>query len=160
MLKKDYLEQAIESFAQMVALILGKTKAGEHGQAEKALQDAAERYVGLSLKALDPLSFEGLRSLLRLGGSLDIPRCLMLADLRSLEGRLHDSEERPGLALGSYFTAIRLYMEVLDERSFTALADHQELADAAAEGLEGRDVAPEVADALAKYRSNQRGEQE
>jgi hypothetical protein len=160
MLKKDYLEQAIESFAQMVALILGKTKAGEHGQAQLALQDAAERYVGLSLKALDPLSFEGLRSLLRLGGSLDIQRCLMLADLRSLEGRLHDSEEQPDLALGSYSTAIRLYMEVVDERGFVALEDHQELADAAAEGLEGRDVAPEVADALERYRSNQRGEQE
>jgi hypothetical protein len=151
MLKKDYLEKAIESFAQMVAFILGKTKAGDLDQAEVALQDAAERYVGLSLKALDPLSFEGLRSLLRLGGSLDIQRCLMLADLRALEGRLRDSEGRPELALRSYSTAMRLYLEVADERDAAALEDHEELADTTAQRLRELAPGPEVEAVLSRY---------
>jgi hypothetical protein len=151
MLKKDYLEKATESFAQMVAFILGKTKAGDLGQAEAALQDAAERDVGLSLKTLDPLSFEGLRSLLRLGGSLDIQRCLMLADLRALEGRLRDSEGLPELALRSYSTAMLLYLEVADERDAAALEDHEELADATAERLQELSPGPEVETALSRY---------
>jgi hypothetical protein len=151
MLKKDYLEKAIESFAQMVAFILGKTRNGDLDQAEAALQDAAEQYVGLSLRTLDPLSFEGLRSLLRLGGSLDAQRCLMLADLRALEGRLRDSEGRSEPAARSYSTALFLYLEAAEERGAAVLEDHAELADATAERLRELMPAPEIEAALARY---------
>lgn len=149
--QKDYFERAIESFARMVAFILGRADAGDYDRAQLTLEEAAERYVGLSLKALDPLSFEGLKSLLRLGGSLDIERCLMLADLRSLEGRLREGEGDMGTAHRRYSIAMRLYMEAVEERGFAVLGEHEDLAEATVERLQEFELEPEVASALTRY---------
>jgi hypothetical protein len=149
--QKDYFERAIESFARMVAFILGRADAGDYDRAQLTLEEAAERYVGLSLKALDPLSFEGLRSLLWLGGSLDLERCLMLADLRSLEGRLREGEGDEGTAVRRFSVAMLLYAEAVAERGFAVLGEHEELAEVTAERLGGIELEAEVVSALARY---------
>jgi hypothetical protein len=149
--QKDYFERAIESFARMVAFILGRADAGDYDRAQLTLEEAAERFVGLSLKALDPLSFEGLRSLLWLGGDLDLDRCLMLADLRALEGRLRDGEGNATQGVRCYSVALRLYMEAVDLRGFTVLGGREELAEATAERLQELEVEPEAASALMRF---------
>lgn len=149
--KDDYLERAIESFAQIVALILGRTKVGAYEDAQLVLQEAAERYVGLSLRTLDSLSFEGLRQILRVGGSLDIQRCLMLADLQALESQLQLAESRPGPAFRSSSVALRLYVEAADERGFDTLKEHWERADTAVKYLQPFGLEPEVQSALSRY---------
>ena len=118
-----------------------------------ALEEAAERYVGLSLRTLDPLSFEGVRSLLRLGGSLDVEKCLMLADLRALEGRLRSAEGDARATVRSYSMALRLYLEAVDERGSSVLGEHRALADDTAERLQVFDLDPETASLSFRYRS-------
>jgi hypothetical protein len=157
MIQKDYLERAIESFAQIVAFIIGRTKAGEHEDAQVGLQEAAERYIGFSLGTLDSFSFEGLRSLLRVGGSLDVQRCLMLADLRVLEARLREAEGFGELALRSYSVALRLYMEAAEDRGFAVLEGHGELAEIAASHLRSHELGPEVQFALSHYLASTQG---
>ncbi len=149
--QRDYFERAIETFARMVAFILGRAEAGDYDRAQSTLDEAAERFVGLSLKALEPLSFDSLRSLLWLGGSLDLERCLMLADLRALEGRLREGEGDIRRAVHSYSTAIRLYAEAIDQRGFAILGEHEELAEATAERVQECGPAPEVAAALTRF---------
>jgi len=151
MIQKDYLERAIESFAQIVAFIIGRTRAGNHEDAQSGLQEAAERYIGFSLGTLDSFSYDGLRSLLRVGGSLDVQRCLMLADLRVLEARLRDAEGLGELALRSYSVALRLYMEAADDRGFAVLEGHGELAEIAASHVRSHELDPEVESALSRY---------
>jgi hypothetical protein len=149
--QRDYFERAIESFARMVAFILGRADAGDYDRAQLTLDEAAERFVGLSLRALDTLSFEGLRSLLWLGGSLDLERCLMLADLRALEGRLRDGEGNAAEAARSYSVAIRLYAEAVDLRDFTVLGEHEELAVVTAQRVRECELEPEAAAALTRF---------
>ena len=149
--QKDYFERAIESFARMVAFILGRADAGDYDRAQLTLDEAAERFVGLSLKALDTLSFEGLRSLLWLGGDLDLERCLMLADLRALEGRLRDGEGNLAQAVRSYSVAMRLYAEAVGQRGFVVLGEHEELAEVTAERLQEYELEPEAASALTRF---------
>ncbi len=151
MIQKDYLERAIESFAQIVAFIIGRTKAGDHEDAQLALQEAAERYIGFSLGTLDSFSYEGLRSLLRVGGSLDVQRCLMLADLRVLEARLREAEGLGELALRSYSVALRLYMEAADDQGLAVLEGRGELAEIAASHVRSYELEPEVELALSRY---------
>ncbi len=151
MLQKDYLERAIESFAKMVAFILDRTKAGAHEDANAALERAAENYVGLSLQVLDSLSYEALCSLLRVGGSLDSERCLVLADLRALDGRLREAAGRPELAFRSYVTALRLYTEAAEEVDFSAFEGHLELAETAAKYLRLRELEPGADSVLERY---------
>ena len=157
MIQKDYLERAIESFAQIVAFIIGRTKAGDHEDAQVVLQEAAKRYIGFSLGALDSLSHEGLRSLLRVGGSLDVQRCLMLADLRVLEARLREAEGFRDLALRSYSAALRLYAEAADDRGFAVLEGHGELAEIAASHVRSHELEPEVESALSRYLASRQG---
>lgn len=158
MIQKDYLERAIESFAQIVAFIIGRTKAGYHEDAQGALQEAAERYVGFSLGTLDSFSYESLRSLLRVGGSLDVQRCLMLADLRVLEARLREAQGLGDLASRSYSVALRLYVEAADDRGFAVLEGHEDLAEIAASHTRSHELEPEVELALSKYLASRQGE--
>jgi hypothetical protein len=132
MIQKDYMQRAIEAFAQIVALIMGRTDAGRHDDARVALQEAAERYIGFSLGTLDTFSFEGLRSLLRVGGSLDVQRCLMLADLRVLDARLREAEGSEDLASRGYSVALRLYQEAVADEGAVVLEGHENLAQIAA----------------------------
>jgi hypothetical protein len=154
MIQKDYLERAIESFAQIVAFIVGRTKAGKHEDAQMALQEAAERYIGFSLGTLDSFSYDGLRSLLGLGGSFDVHRCLMLADLRVLEARLREAAGLGELALRSYSVALRLYMEAADDRGFAVLEEREELVEIAASHLRSHELEPEVEFALSRYQAS------
>jgi hypothetical protein len=124
--QRDYIERAIEAFAEVLRQILGLEQLGRHVEAQELLQRAAQQYLGLSLAALDALSFDAVVRLLSAGGTLDVQRCLMLADVRRAQAAIQEGEGLASAALATRITALRLYAEAVAARGKGVLAGRTE----------------------------------
>ena len=111
--QRDYIERVIEAFAEVLRQILGLEQLGRPVEAQELLQSAARQYLGLSLVALDALSIEAVVRLLSAGGSLDVQRCLMLADLRRAQAAIQEGEGLATTAPETRVSAVRLYAEAM-----------------------------------------------
>jgi hypothetical protein len=133
--QKDYIIRMIEEFVQVMAEALGLRREGRLEAALSLLDRSAARFAGLSLRQLDALPWESLRTLLTVGGSLDVQRSVFLAELRRLEGEIRDERTGGGAGMSSSVLALRLYMEVVAARGFETLEERREHALALANRL-------------------------
>ena len=124
--QRDYIERVIEAFAEVLRQILGLEQIGRPVEAQELLQSAARQYLGLSLVALDALSIEAVVRLLSAGGSLDVQRCLMLADLRRAQAAIQEGEGPAITSLETRVSAIRLYAEAMAVGGIGVLAGRRE----------------------------------
>jgi hypothetical protein len=124
--QKDYIERAIEGFFEVLRQILGLEQLERHVEAQELLQRAAQQYLGLSLAAFDALSFEAVVRLLSAGGSLDVNRCLMLAELRRAQAAIQEGQGLTAAALATRIAAIRLYAAAVAARGTGVLAGRKE----------------------------------
>lgn len=142
--QKDYILRLIEEFAQVLAEAMGLRRAGRLEAALWLLDRSAARFAGLGLRQLDALSWESLRALLTVGGSLDIQRTIFLAELRRLEGELRDERTGHDAGWASSVLALRLYMLVAASRGTDGLEERREQALALADRLRSGPLDPEV----------------
>jgi len=122
----------------MLAAVVGLRQRGEHAAALALLDRSAQRFVGLGLRQLDALPYDGIRALLVVGGRLDVQRCFFLAELRRLEADVREDRGPAGAGYGAAMQALRLFMEVVAEQGLGAVQDRREEITALAEGLRGR----------------------
>ena len=124
--QRDYIERVVEAFAEVVRQILGLEQLHRHVEAQELLQRAAQEYLGLSLAALDALSFEAVVRLLSADGALDVQRCLMLADVRRAQAVIQEGEGHATTALETRVSALRLYAEAVTVGGAGVLAGRTE----------------------------------
>jgi hypothetical protein len=142
--QKDYIIRMIEEFAQVLAEAMGLRRAGRLESVLSLLDRSAARFAGLSLRQLDALPYESLRTLLTVGGTLDVQRCVFLAELRRLEGEVRDQRTGGGAGLASSVVAFRLYGEVVAARGIEGLEERREQALVLADRLRSAPLDPDV----------------
>ena len=134
--QKDYILRLIEEAVDALAQILGLRDAGRPEQALEQVDRTARRFIGLDLQQLDFLPYDALRDVLSSGGRLDLPRFLLLAELRRLEGELRDDLYGPGAGRRQSILAFRLFLEVAETEGPAGLGGYREQLDQVAERLE------------------------
>lgn len=112
MLQRDYVLRLIEEFAKRVGSVLAKKKAGDFDAAERAIADASQQLIGLPVETLLALPPEQLLSLFRSGGSLDIGKCLVAADILREHADVAELRHDENRTLRARWLALGLYLEV------------------------------------------------
>jgi hypothetical protein len=124
--QKDFILRVIEEAVDALAQILGLRDAGRPEQALRLVDRTARRFIGLDLQQLDFLPYEALKDLLSPGGRLDLPRFLLLAELRRLEGEIRDDLYGTGAGRRQSILAMRLFLEVAESKGLAGLGDYRE----------------------------------
>ncbi len=152
--QKDFILYLIEEAVEAIAQILGLRDAGQPEQALKLVDRTARRFIGLDLHQLDLLPYPALRELLSLGAAPDIPRVLLLAELRRLEGEIRGDLYGQAAGRRPSILALRLFLEVAETRGLSGLGEYRAQLDRVARGLEDQEGDdPEIAGLLARWRA-------
>src|SRR5690606_27758281 len=105
---QDYILRWLQQLGAIVATISGKRTAGDLAGAEQEIDDQCQRHIGLPLVVIRQSSPEGLEALLAMGGSMQLHRSLILAELLRQDAELAKARGNPMFAAGSLRQAERL----------------------------------------------------
>jgi hypothetical protein len=146
--QKDFILRVIEEAVEMIAQILGLRDAGRPERALQLVDRTARRFIGLDLEQLDRLPYPALRELLSVGGQLDLPRYLLLAELRRLKGEISDELHGPGAGRRESVLSLRLFLDVAESRGLAGLGDYGPQLDRVAARLQTEGPADEETSSL------------
>lgn len=139
--QKDFILRLIEEAADALAQILGLRSRNQPVEALKLVDRTARRFIGLDLYQLDLLPYAALRDLLSVGGQPDLPRFLLLAELRRLEGEIRDEIDGGGSGRRHSVTAMRLFLDAAEARGLAGLGEYRAQLDRVASRLEAEESA-------------------
>jgi hypothetical protein len=123
--QKDFILRLIEEAAETLAQILGLRSRNQPLEALKLVDRTARRFIGLDLHQLDLLPYAALRDLLSVGGQPDLPRFLLLAELRRLEGEIREDLYGPGTGGRHSVAALRLFLDAAESRGLAVLGEYR-----------------------------------
>lgn len=153
MAHKDFIIRIIEEAVEVLAEIVGLRDAGRPERALQLVDRAARRFIGLNLEQLDLLPYPALRELLSVGGQLDVPRFLLLAELRRLTGEIQDDVHGPGAGRRHSVLALQLFLDVAESRGLAGLGEYRSHLERVAARLEAEESDdPTVAAVLGRLR--------
>lgn len=110
---QDYILRLLEQLGAMAATIGGKKAAGDLEGAALEIEEQCVRHTGLPFAVVKQASPEGLSLLLEMGGAMQVPRQLMLAELLRQEAELCERRGNPPAAVLSYRQAAQLIEDAL-----------------------------------------------
>lgn len=110
---QDYIVRLLEQLRAIAATVGGKKAADDLAGAEQEIEEQCVRQTGLPFAVVKQATPEGLSLLLGMGGAMQLPRRLILAELLSQDGDLNERRGDPPLAALSYRQAIRLIDDAL-----------------------------------------------
>ena len=110
---QDYILRLLQQLGAIVATISGKRTAGDLAGAEREIDDQCQRHVGLPFAVIRQSSPEGLEALLAMGGSMQLHRSLILAELLRQDAELAIARGNPMFAAASLRQAERLIQRAL-----------------------------------------------
>lgn len=105
---QDYIIRLLQQLGAIVATIAGKRVAGDLEGAEQEIAEQCVRQTGLPFVVVKQSSPEDLAALLAMGGSLQVPRALTLAELLRQDAILNEQRGNPLAAVTSYRQAAHL----------------------------------------------------
>jgi hypothetical protein len=121
---QDYIIRLLQQLGAMLATIAGKKSVGDLAGAEQEIAEQCLRHTGLPLMVVKQSSPEDLAALLAMGGAMQVPRALILAELLREDGALSEARGNPPGAVMSYRQSAELIARALpslrgeDERAF------------------------------------------
>jgi hypothetical protein len=121
---QDYIIRLLQQLGAMLATIAGKKSVGDLAGAEQEIAEQCLRHTGLPLMVVKQSSPEDLAALLAMGGAMQVPRALILAELLREDGQLSEARGNPPGAVMSYRQSAELIARALpslrgeDERAF------------------------------------------
>ncbi len=130
MLTQDWLMRQITMLAQVLsqvlAQVLGLTKAGQRQQALAAINEAVQHTLGLDLDAVSKLSESGLLTTITLGESADVSRarCAFLAALLKEAGAIHKALGHEDESYDCTLKSLYLALDLSLSREGSDLLDH------------------------------------
>ena len=152
--QKDFILRLIEEAADALAQILGLRSRNQPLEALHLVDNTARRFIGLDLHQLDLLPYAALQELLSVGGRPDLPRFLLLAELRRLEGELRDDLYGPGTGRRHSVLALRLFLDAAVSGGGDGLGEYRGQLDRVAARLRAEAPSdPEVEALLARHES-------
>jgi hypothetical protein len=110
---QDYIIRLLQQLGAVLAAIAGKKTSGDLAGAEQEIAEQCLRHTGLPLVVVKQSSPEDLAALLAMGGALQVPRALLLAELLREEAELNELRGNPPGAVLSYRQALRLIEDAL-----------------------------------------------
>ncbi len=120
---QDYIIRLLQQLGAVLASIAGKKSQGDWAAAEQEIADQCERHTGLPFAVVKQSTPESLAQLLAMGGAMQLPRSLMLAELLCEDADLSERRGNPMAAAASYAQA-----EALIARALPSLAGEDEAA--------------------------------
>jgi hypothetical protein len=150
--QKDFILRLIEEAADALAQILGLRARNQPLEALHLVERTARRHIGLDLHQLDLLPYAALQELLSVGGRPDLPRFLLLAELRRLEGEIRDDLHGPGAGTRQSVVALRLFLDAAEGAGPAGLGEYRAQLDRVARRLRPAESSdPHLAALLARY---------
>jgi hypothetical protein len=154
MYQKDFIMRLIEEAVDSLAQILGLRARNQPLEALRLVEQATRRFIGLEPAQLDLIPHAMLRELLSVGGQPDLPRLLLLAELRRLEGEIRDDLKGAGEGSRQALSSLRLFLEVAEASGTASLGEYSEQMYLVASRLELQAPGdPEVGALLERLRS-------
>jgi hypothetical protein len=92
MIRNDYLMRLIEQFTQALAIALGFKRARDYPKALSVIQNTLQQIFGVDAKFIDTIPEEDLLVLLRINGTIEPDRAVMIATLEKLTGEIYEAQ--------------------------------------------------------------------
>ena len=133
--RKGYIEQQIEMLAEVLALILTGCQSEHYEAALTQAADACKRLTGLNLATLTMLPDETLVNMFRMGGSLDLGKCIIAARLLEAQSEIYAAQTRTLAAQTSLHKALVLLLEAMQTEESLRTDEYRELTESILERL-------------------------
>ena len=149
--RKGYIEQQIEMLAEVLALMLTGLRSGHYEAALTQAADACKRLTGLNLATLTMLPDETLLNMFRLGGSLDLGKCLIAARLLETQSEVYATQTRTVAAQASLHKALVLLLEAMQTEESLRTEEYQGLTESILERLQEYPLPDDLRVKVANY---------
>lgn len=149
--ENDYLIRMLLPFEQAIVAILLNKKAQKAEAALEAIGRASQLILGLNPKLMSLLSDAYLYELLEKDTEQGAIRCLVLAALLKEEADVYRMMGDEDGAVGRWMRSLRIYMDILLERSVPEFGNHPQNLEEIADRLRGFEVASELRRSLVIY---------
>ncbi len=134
--RKGYVEQQIEMLAEVLALIFTGRQSGRYEAALTQAADACKRLTGLNLATLTMLPDETLLNMFRMGGSLDLAKCMVAARLLEAQSEVYAAQTRTVAAQTSLHKALVLLLEAMKAEESLRTDEYRGLVESILERLQ------------------------
>jgi tetratricopeptide (TPR) repeat protein len=124
MFRNDYLMRLIEQFTQALAIALGFKRARDYPKALSVIQNTLQQIFGVDAKFIDTIPEEDLLVLLKVNGTIEPDRAVMIAALEKLTGEIYEAQGQEEEAYYAYLKSTTLSLEVLLTDGDTVLKDY------------------------------------
>lgn len=150
-LEQDYIIRMVRQLTAVLTRVLGLRRAGEDGEALDVIADAYGRLSGVSPSLVHALSEEDLIELLRARGSLDLRRCLTLAELLREEANVYEDQGKAEESYPRYLKSLRLFLEIQPDLAGAGLSVETTGLPEVLTHLEAYELPPSVTGRLLAY---------
>ena len=112
MFKDDYIMKIIRQASAIFHRVLNLVKADEFDEAEGAIEEASEEYLGMDWETVEANSAETLISVLSNNDQAGLGQMIMLADLLKAQGIIYDEEENEDRSYASFLKALQVRLQL------------------------------------------------
>ena len=151
---RDYVMRLVEQVAAMLASVVAKRAAGQHGEARQELDALCQQHVGLTLDFVRRTSPEGVADALAAAGALRHSRAVLLSDLLTHDADLSDDAGRAAEATVARLHAFCLLADSMEMLSREEQATYRPKLDRLAESLGALSGNPYVQGKLQSHRGD------
>lgn len=112
MYTEDFILRQINIAMAILRQLLRLKAAGQHQQALQAVDQALETLLGLRASLLEQLEDDKVLSMFDTPNGLDTERLVLIAELYTQAGEIHELQGRHTQSLAAYSRALRFYLEL------------------------------------------------
>ncbi|MDQ3855004.1 MAG: DUF6483 family protein [Chloroflexota bacterium] len=151
MIRRDFIIRSMQQLGEVVARVLRLRERGDYDEALVLLDAACRQMLGLNGKLLDSLSTDDLLSMLSVGQTLDLDKCILLAELLSEQGDVYEAQGRTGASYDSHVKALDVWVYAYLSYDHPYLEERRPAIEALLERLEPQGLPADTELNLADY---------
>lgn len=151
MIRKDYIMRMVAQFVKFLAKILRLKEAKQYEVALATIDQTLHDLFGWPSELIHSVSDNQLISMLKLGGALDVDKCIMLAAILKEEGDIYDAQANPKASHQSYHKALSLLLEAFLSGHSTNLPDHLVQLESLIDKVKAYDLSTKTKSKLFRY---------
>ena len=156
MFERDYILRLIEQLTQVLSKILFSKGAKNLDEAKELIRQAYPNMLGLDADMIRSMSDKEIIAFLKITGSTQYERCLMIAELLKEEAAIDEliegeGSEQPVLI---YFDSLSLFLEAFINKDELSTERFIKDMESVLEKVSGFQLPPEIAEKLSRYYEN------
>ena len=150
MIRRDYLMQLIEQFAEALSKLL-KLKEGKNYEEAISLIGQTYKELGFDSLLINSFSTEDLISIITIDGVPDVNKCLIIATLLKEEGEIYEAQNQTDISRMRFLKSLDIFLRGLLSEGEIILDYHSYELEKIVDKLGKENLTPDIKNRLSKY---------